>query len=58
MAQTSVIANELREHLAKGATEAVLIALVAYLADVFPDMTDEQFAEALHEATADHHRPR
>jgi hypothetical protein len=54
MAQTSVIANEIREHIAHGASEAALIALVAELADQYPDMTIEQLADALHEAIEDH----
>jgi hypothetical protein len=58
MAQTSVIANEIRQHIGEGATEGVLIALVADLADLFPDMTVEQLAAALHEATEDRQRPK
>ena len=55
MAQTSVIADEIRKHLAGDATEGALIALVAHLADLFPDMTVEQLAEALHEAIVNRH---
>jgi hypothetical protein len=58
MAQTSVIANKIREHIGEGATEGVLIALVADLADLFPDMTIEQLSAALHEVTADRRRPK
>jgi uncharacterized protein (DUF433 family) len=58
MAQTSVIANEIRQHIGEGATEGMLIALVADLADQYPDMTVEQLAAALHEATEGRHRSK
>ena len=58
MVETSDIANEIRKHIVEGASQGVLIALVAHLADLFPDMTVEQLAAALHEATEDRHRSK
>jgi hypothetical protein len=58
MVETTDIANEIRKHLAGGVSQGVLIALVAYLADLFPDMTAEQLASALHEAIEELHKPR
>ena len=53
MVDTSVIANEIRKHITKeGATQGVLIALVAHSADLFPDMTIAQLSVALQEAKA------
>jgi hypothetical protein len=58
MVETTDIANEIRKHLAEGATQGVLIVLVAHLADLFPDMTADQLVAALHEATEDLQKPR
>jgi hypothetical protein len=58
MADVSVIANEIRKYIAEGPTEGVLIALVAHLTDLFPDMTVDQLASALQMATKDRHKPR
>jgi hypothetical protein len=58
MADINVIANEIRKYIAEGPTEGVLIALVAHLTDLFPDMTVDQLAAALQETTKDRHIPR
>jgi hypothetical protein len=56
MADVTTIANEIRKHIAAGTTEGALIAMVAHLADLFPDMTDAQFSAALQEAFAEINR--
>jgi hypothetical protein len=53
MDDVTSLANEIRKHITAGTTERVLIAVVAYLSDLFPDMTDEQFSAALEEAIAE-----
>jgi hypothetical protein len=53
MADVTIIADEIRKHITAGTTERVWIAVVAYLSDLFPDMTDEQFSAALQEAIAE-----
>jgi hypothetical protein len=41
------IAAEIRQLISIGATQTELIAVVAYLADLFPDMTPAQLSQAL-----------
>jgi hypothetical protein len=53
MVETTLIANEIRKHIAKGVTKSALIALVADLVDLYPDMTIAQLSVAMHEAVAD-----
>jgi hypothetical protein len=50
MADIKDIANEIREYIAERPTAGVLIAVMAHLADLFPDMTVDQLAAALQEA--------
>jgi hypothetical protein len=52
MAETAAIAEEIRQLITTGATQAELIAVVAHLANLFPDMTIADLSEAMQEATA------
>jgi hypothetical protein len=52
MAETAAIAEEIRQLITTGATQAELIAVVAHLANLFPDMTIADLSAAMQEATA------
>jgi len=58
MVETTRIADKIRKHIAEGVTKSALIALVADLADLYPDMSIAQLSAALHEATVDRLNPR
>jgi dihydrodipicolinate synthase/N-acetylneuraminate lyase len=54
MVETAIIADEIRKHIAEGMiTDTALIAVVAHLADLFPDLTIAQVSAAMREAIAD-----
>jgi hypothetical protein len=46
------IATEIRDEITAGVTERALIAVVAYLASQFPDMTSAELSSAMREAMA------
>jgi hypothetical protein len=54
MVETAIIADEIRKHIEEGMiTDTAWIAIVAHLADLFPDMTIAQLSAAVREAIAD-----
>jgi hypothetical protein len=56
MPDISPVAIEIARLIATGATQTELIAVVAHLADLFPEMTPAELWAALREATAEAER--
>ena len=56
MPDTAAIAEEIRRLITTGATQTELIAVVAHLADLFPDMTVADLSAAMREAMAEAER--
>jgi hypothetical protein len=48
----TIIATEIRNQITVGVTKRALIAVVAYLADQFPDMTSAELSAAMRKAMA------